>query len=130
MFSGAEVGLALILLVDDEAALRDLFKRVLEIDHHEVTTAADGNAALAAIRDKMFDLVITDLVMPDKEGIETIMDMKRLQPDLRIIAISGGGRGSAGDYLAMAAQLGAARTLEKPFSNQALLESVREVLAS
>jgi DNA-binding NtrC family response regulator len=119
---------ARILLVDDEDIVLRLFETVLELDHHDVTTASNGNGALAAIANGTFDLVITDLVMPDKEGIETIVEMRRLKPDLPIIAMSGGGRGNAADYLDMAAKLGARKTLAKPFSAQTLLDAVKDVL--
>lgn len=122
--------MARILLVDDEEIVLRLFETVLELDHHVVMTASNGNGALRAIAEATFDLVITDLVMPDKEGIETIIEMRRLRPELPIIAMSGGGRGSATDYLDMAAQLGAKKTMAKPFSTQALLDAVHEVLGS
>jgi len=121
---------ARILLVDDEEIVLRLFETVLELDHHVVTTASNGNGALRAIAEATFDLVITDLVMPDKEGIETIIEMRHLRPELPIIAMSGGGRGNATDYLDMAAQLGAKKTLAKPFSTQALLDAVHEVLGT
>lgn len=120
--------MARILLVDDEEIVLRLFETVLELDHHDVTTASDGNGALAAVTNGAFDLVITDLVMPDKEGIETIVELRKLRPDLPIIAMSGGGRGNAADYLDMAAKLGARKTLAKPFSTQALLDAVNDVL--
>jgi len=115
-------------LVDDEEIVLRLFETVLELDHHVVTTASNGNSALAAVATGTFDLVITDLVMPDKEGIETIVELRKLRPELPIIAMSGGGRGNAADYLDMAAKLGARKTLAKPFSTQALLDAVNEVL--
>lgn len=120
--------MARILLVDDEEIVLQMFEAVLQLDHHEVTTASDGNAALEAVANGTFDLVVTDIVMPDKEGIETILDMRKLRPTLPIIAMSGGGRGSAADYLEMAALLGAKRTLSKPFSTQELLDAVSDVL--
>lgn len=120
--------MARILLVDDEDIVLRLFETVLELDHHDVTTASNGNGALAAVAIGTFDLVITDLVMPDKEGIETIVEMRKLRPSLPIIAMSGGGRGNAADYLDMAAKLGARMTLAKPFSAQTLLDAVKEVL--
>lgn len=120
--------MARILLVDDEEIVLRLFETVLELDHHEVTTASNGNGALAALASGQFDIVITDLVMPDKEGIETIVEMRKLKPDLPIIAMSGGGRGNAADYLDMAAKLGARKTLAKPFSAQTLLDAVKDVL--
>lgn len=120
--------MARVLLVDDEVLVLQLFEAVLELDHHQVTTASDGNAALAALARGTFDVVVTDIVMPDKEGIELIVDMRKVRPDLPIIAMSGGGRGSSADYLEMAALLGARKTLAKPFSTQELLEAVRDVL--
>ncbi|MBI3568177.1 MAG: response regulator [Gemmatimonadetes bacterium] len=120
--------MARILLVDDETAVRQLFADVLEIDAHAVTQAGDGNGALAALEHGAFDLVVTDLVMPDKEGIETIIEMRKRWPTLPVVAMSGGGRGSAADYLELAAQLGAVATLQKPFATQVLLDTVRKVL--
>jgi len=121
---------ARILLVDDEEIVLQMFEAVLALDNHEVTTASDGNAAIAAVAAGDFDVVVTDIVMPDKEGIETIVEIRKLRPDLPIIAMSGGGRGSSTDYLELAALLGAKRTLAKPFSTQELLDAVRDVLGS
>ena len=122
--------MARILVVDDEPSIRDLVALVLELDKHEVVTAGDGNSALAEIDKSDFDLVITDLVMPDREGIETIISLRKSRPQLKVIAMSGGGFGNAGDYLALAAGVGAARTLAKPFTNDQLLKTVRDVLGS
>lgn len=122
--------MARILLVDDEEAVLNMFQEVLELDAHVVTTAGNGNSALAALEHGTFDLVITDLIMPDKEGIEMIVEMRQTKPNLPIIAMSGGGRGSAHDYLEMAAMLGARKTLAKPFAVDDLLTAVREVLAT
>ena len=120
--------MARVLLVDDEVLVLRLFEAVLELEHHDVTTASNGTAAMAALANGTFDVVVTDIVMPDKEGLETIMEMRKLKPDLPIIAMSGGGRGSSADYLEMAAMLGARKTLAKPFSTQELLDAVSEVL--
>ena len=110
--------------------MRELVALVLALDRHVVTTASDGNEALAAVEQGDFDLVVTDLVMPDKEGIETILTLRRMRPGLPIIAMSGGAIGKAGDYLEIAGAVGAARTLTKPFANRELLDAVREVLES
>jgi DNA-binding NtrC family response regulator len=122
--------MARILLVDDEAAVRELMAIVLQTEGHFILQAGDGNAALTALEANAVDLVITDLVMPGKEGIETIMDIRRRWPQLKVIAMSGGGRGSASDYLEMASHLGARRTLEKPFESEDLVKLVSEVLAA
>ena len=76
------------------------------------------------------DLVITDIVMPGKEGLEVLMALRKIHPPVKIIAISGGGRGDATDYLRMATKMGAARVLSKPFSNEALLAAIDAVLGS
>lgn len=120
--------MARILLVDDEPSVRTLFGEVLALDHHEVTTADDGAAALATLTHGTFDLIVTDIVMPGKEGIELIREMRQSMPDLPIIAMSGGGRGSAADYLQLASLLGARKTLAKPFSARELLDAVTDVL--
>lgn len=120
--------MARILLVDDEAIVLQMFEAVLQLDDHVVTTAGNGNQALAHLAAGTFDLVVTDLVMPDKEGLEMITEIRKMQPNLPIIAMSGGGRGSSADYLEMAALLGASRTLAKPFSTQQLLDAVSDVL--
>ncbi len=120
--------MARILLVDDEAILLRMFEAALQVDDHEVTTASDGNRALALLSAGAFDLVVTDLMLPDMEGLGIITEIRGKKPDLPIIAMSGGGGDSSGDYLEMAAQLGAKRTLLKPFSARQLLGAVSEVL--
>ena len=121
--------MARILVVDDEDSLRRLLKAVLERAGHEVTTAGDGFEAVRLVDAEPFDLVVTDLIMPEMEGIATIQQLRRLAPDTKIIAMSGGGRGSAGDYLDLVKQLGAAMTLLKPFTPEGLLDAVAQTLA-
>ena len=122
--------MARILVVDDDDSLRRLLKAVLERAGHEVTTAGDGFEAIRLVDAQPFDLVITDLIMPEMEGIQMIGQLRRLAPDTKIIAMSGGGRGSAGDYLELATQLGATMSLAKPFTPDTLLEAVRSTLES
>jgi CheY-like chemotaxis protein len=100
-----------ILVVDDDETFRRLLCQTLLRAGHEVLAADDGRGALRLYRQQPADLVITDLIMPEQEGLETILELRRLQPDLKIIAISGGGRMVPGDYLPIARHLGAARTL-------------------
>ena len=117
-----------ILVVDDEESLRLLLSRALQKAGYEVVTAANGAAAVELFRAQPADLVITDLVMPEKEGIETILELRQLQPGLKIIAMSGGGYMEAQDYLQMAGKLGAMGTLSKPFTAQRVQELVAELL--
>ena len=82
--------MAKILIVDDEEQLRDVLKTVLQDEGHEVVEAGNGNAAMEQFRLTPTELIITDIVMPDKEGLETIIDFRRIYPQVKIIAMSGG----------------------------------------
>lgn len=120
--------MAKILLVDDDLALRSTLRRILLRANHEVVEAEDGTQAVLAARGRSPDLVITDLIMPNKEGMEIMIEFKKEQPRIPVIVMSGGGRLDARDYLQMATRMGAARTLAKPFGAQELLSAVDEVL--
>ena len=121
--------MAKILVVDDNNELREMTSRVLRNAGHIVTGATNGNEATRLVQDNTFDLVITDLVMPEKDGIETIMELRRKIPALKIIAMSGGGLVAPENYLVIARQLGTAQTLAKPFSRDELLAAVDRVLS-
>lgn len=116
-----------ILLVDDNRELRCVLRKILVRAGYAVTEAGHGREALKLHKLQPADLILTDLIMPEMEGIETILELKRLQPGVKVIAMSGGGRVNASDYLNLAAALGAARTLSKPFSESELLDAVRDV---
>jgi CheY-like chemotaxis protein len=122
---------ATILLVEDDDGVRSLLHKALVAAGHEVEDAANGDIALAAYRRQPRDLVITDLVMPEKDGLETIIALRRINPTAKIIAISGGGRtlGLGQLYLDTAQSIGASRILAKPFTSAALLRAVSDVLA-
>jgi YesN/AraC family two-component response regulator len=120
--------MARILLIDDEETVRFTLAKILQREKHEVTTAANGVEAMKLVMRGKFDLVITDLVMPEKEGLETILEIRKILPELKIIAMSGGGRGSAYDYLKIASKIGADRTLTKPFSGDELREAISATL--
>lgn len=120
--------MARILLVDDEHATRRVIRRMLEAAEHEVTEAADGSDALHEFAAGSFDLVVTDLIMPGKEGIETIMEMRQSKPGTKVLAISGGGQFKAEGLLDMAGALGATGTLAKPFTSDELLAAVDRIL--
>ena len=117
-----------ILLVDDDESFRPMLHETLERFGYEVVVAVNGNEALDRYREQPADLVLTDVIMPDKEGLETIREIRRQWPDARIIAMSGGGRTSTDNYLKMARTMGAAEVLSKPFSNRDLLAAIEAVL--
>lgn len=117
-----------VLLVDDDEALRRVLSEMLRRAGYAVRVAEDGDVALKMLRQGPVDLVITDLIMPNKEGLETIRELRQIQPGLKILAISGGGRMPPDVYLLLAGHLGANQTLTKPFSSSKLLETVANLL--
>ncbi len=118
-----------ILVIDDDPAVREVVREMLRGEGHEVSTADNGRQALEALAAEVFDLVVTDLIMPEQEGIETIAEIRRRDPDIPIVAMSGGGRLGPGDYLETARFLGADATLAKPFGRQELIATVEALLA-
>jgi len=121
--------MAKILVVDDESHIRVMLKHMLEQDRHEVIEAENGSDGCRIYRDARPDLIITDLVMPEKNGIDMLLDLKKEYPEIRVLAISGGG-GITGsfDYLPIAKLIGARRVLKKPFGLQELRDAVGEAL--
>lgn len=117
-----------ILVVDDEKPLRDILELTLCDEGYQVLTAADGNEAMELARTVHFDLVVTDIRMPGKDGIETIKELRVLDRKLKIIAMSGGQPGGIGDYLTLAKALGASAVLKKPFSSDHFISTLRAVL--
>jgi DNA-binding NtrC family response regulator len=120
--------MAHILVIDDDTMLREVLRHGLERVGHQVSEARDGKTGLAVHQVDPVDLVITDIIMPGMEGLETIMELQRRFPSTKIIAISGGGMGKAGDYLALASKLGAHRIVPKPFAMATLAALVSELL--
>ena len=120
--------MASILLVEDDSQLRSMLKLFLTESGYEVSEAADGKRVSAMHQQQQFDLVITDVVMPDIEGLELIMELRRIDQNVPIIAMSGGGQRGGQAYLTIARKLGAQHVLTKPFSNQQLLEAVQLAL--
>jgi two-component system response regulator (stage 0 sporulation protein F) len=117
--------MATILLVEDDEQLRTMLKLLLAGSGYEVWETPNGTRVCDMYQQQRFDLIITDLVMPDLEGLEMIMELRRIDQKVRIIAMSGGGgQGRAEDYLRTAHKLGAKLTLSKPFSNKEFLEAV------
>lgn len=121
--------MASILVIDDDVQLQEFIQIVLEEAGHEVRCAGDGVAGLKAQRQRPADLVICDLYMPEKEGLETIRELHRDFPQVKVIAISGGNpRDGRMDFLPLAKQFGAAAALHKPFMPAELAEKVEQVL--
>lgn len=118
-----------ILIIDDEAPVRKMLKKLLEKSGYAVVTADNGNDGIRQFNAHGPDLVITDLLMPEKEGLETIRTLQHLQKDVSIIAISGGGMIDADTYLNLALKLGVAKTFAKPVDNALLLSAVQDLLS-
>lgn len=118
-----------ILVVDDEKLICEMLDILLSRAGHRVTTAFDGIQALEAVKTTPVDLVIADIVMPEKDGLETIMQLRQEHPSIQIIAISGGSRIGNADFLAMAAEFGACETFYKPLDKDALLCAVDKCLS-
>jgi DNA-binding response OmpR family regulator len=117
-----------ILIIDDDALVRDTVVRILGRKGYQTLVAPDGLRGLSVVRAERPDLVITDIIMPDQEGLATIREIRKEQPDTPILAISGGGRLGNIDYLKIARLLGADEILPKPFSPTELLELVRRCI--
>jgi DNA-binding NtrC family response regulator len=121
--------MAVILVIEDDDSFRNVLVQMLEKAGYQVLSAENGNLALKHCSESNPDLVLTDIIMPDKEGLETIQELLNLCPNLKIIAMSGGGKFGPNSYLPLAAKLGAKRTLQKPFMRDELLSTISEVLA-
>ncbi|MQA66878.1 MAG: response regulator [Alphaproteobacteria bacterium] len=120
--------MARILIIDDEELLRETIAQVLDDAGFETREASDGEEGIDKFRKSPSDLVITDILMPTKEGIETIRELRRLSSGVKIIAMSGGGHLLKTSYLDVARQLGANVVLKKPFEMRALLDAVNTCL--
>lgn len=117
-----------ILIIDDEEPIRFTLRAILQKAGYEIAEATNGEEGLALQREQPFDLIITDIIMPEKAGVETIIDLRSNYPDLKIIAISGGGRTRNLDFLKIAKQYGADKYLTKPFSRDELLAVIQSCL--
>lgn len=120
--------MARVLIIDDDELVLETMELALAGAGHDVQSARDGAEALKIALAMRPDLVVTDIVMPQREGLETIRALRRDQPEVRIIAVSGGGSSSKGDYLEVARKFGADRVLRKPFTPMALRRIVDDLL--
>lgn len=122
--------MARVLVMDDEEDLRRVLVRALEGAGHEAYEAGNGADGLHEIKTRAVDLVVTDVVMPEMDGLEFMRELGRLRPGMRVIAISGGGVWDKNSLLTVAGMLGAVKTLSKPFELDEFLKLVSEVLAA
>lgn len=122
--------MANILVIEDDQRMRQLMKYRLEREGHSVTDAPGGREGLEYFAQHPFDLVITDIIMPDQDGIETITALRERNPEIKIIAVSGGGAVSGHHYLALARKLGAYDIIGKPFRWEDMVRVVEHALGS
>ena len=118
-----------VLVIDDNPEVREFVRTILEAAGYAVDLAADGELGIALQRARPADVVITDIFMPNQDGLETVAQLRREFPRGKVIAMSGGGERVKGRYLATAAEIGAHRLLAKPFDADELLRAVRELLS-
>ncbi|MBI9076471.1 MAG: response regulator [Desulfatibacillum sp.] len=117
-----------ILIIDDEKEICTVFQMTLERAGYSVRSALDGDEGIRLFKENPAELLIVDIIMPEKDGIETIVEIRRAFPGVKIVAVSGGGRISSDEYLKMAKTLGANITLEKPVTRDVLLKAVKDLL--
>jgi len=118
-----------ILIIDDEPSIRSLLRQVFERQGYQVLVAASGDIGIRQFKENHVDLVILDLIMPEKDGIETIRELKALDADIKIIAISGGGVIKPELYLKLARKFGAIYSFQKPINNDEITDFVRTLFA-
>ena len=121
--------MARVLVVDDDRLVRVTIKLALQRANHEVLEAQDGLEAIEAVDHAKVDVVVTDIIMPEVDGIGLILALRKRAPGMRVIAISGGGRTQNMDFLRMAKALGAHLVLSKPFTAEEIQQAVEAVLA-
>ncbi|WP_286829729.1 MULTISPECIES: response regulator [Kordiimonas] len=118
-----------ICLIEDDPTIRKALSKVLEREGHFVAVCSNGREGLNIASSRRFDLVITDIIMPEVEGIEVIQKLRQHQPDLRIIAMSGGGRVGNTDFLEIAKSIGAHEVLYKPVTRTEVMQAIERCMA-
>ncbi|MFA6172608.1 MAG: response regulator [Kiritimatiellales bacterium] len=125
--------MAHILIIDDEPAVRKLFEQFMESSGHSVSSAANGREGILLLKKRQTDLVITDILMPEMDGLEFLLEIRKLHlelaVDVPVIAISGGMKSLPINFLKQAKSFGAARIFEKPVKLEEMLAAVRELLS-
>ena len=119
-----------VLVIDDNPDMRRTMQVLLESEGFAVSVAADGEEALRIQKSSPAQVVVTDIFMPGKEGIETIYELRRQFPQTKVIVMSGGSRVTGVDYFEVARELGAVKALKKPFAPGELIDAVRELTPS
>jgi CheY-like chemotaxis protein len=117
-----------ILIVEDDVELREMLKLSLARHKFTVVECANGREAITHFKPSITDLIVTDLIMPEEDGLKVIMKIRELKPSIKIIAISGGGKAGPGSYLNLAKVLGADAVFSKPFSVNELISKIYELL--
>ena len=117
-----------VLVVEDDRQMGEMICRAVEAEQWQCLDAANGNEAIRVCENETVDAVVCDLIMPEKEGVETIVEMRQRWPDLPVIAISGGGMRPGEYYLEIARRIGARATLSKPFEPDELIARLRTIL--
>jgi DNA-binding NtrC family response regulator len=120
--------MARILVIDDDQEIRSLLRDILEPEGFEVADAPNGRVGIKLFKQHSYDLVITDMLMPEQEGIETIAELQEKSPSIRIVAMSGGGSRGNLNVLVDAKRFGAAVTISKPFGPTEILDAVHAAL--
>ncbi len=120
--------MAHILIIDDDYAIRELLKEALKADGNEISDAVNGKEGVKTIRRQTTDLVITDIFMPEQEGVETIQEIRAMWPSIPIIAISGGGQYQQHSMMTLCKKIGADKVIQKPFDLADFREEVRNML--
>ena len=119
-----------ILIIDDNSDFRDTLSDLLKREGYQTVEASEGNEGISIIKNNQVDLVITDMIMPGKEGIETIIELRDTYPDVKIIAVSGGGRHLPEKYLPIAKKFGVDFAFAKPLETKVFLNAVAQLMAS
>jgi DNA-binding response OmpR family regulator len=121
--------MARILVIDDDEIINDMIVQMLSEAGYEAEGAKDGSLGLKLLASKPFELIVTDIIMPEKEGLETIVAIRKKSKTIPIIAVSGGGKQGPAHYLLLAKQFGADYAFQKPFDRDAFLGAVRDCLS-
>ncbi len=121
--------MACILIIDDDKQFQSMLTQLLERNGYGVINASSGKSGIEMLNSNSIDLVITDIIMPEKDGLETITELLENHPELKIIAVSGGGRTIPDNSLKAALMIGAVQSLKKPVDCEKILETIKNVIA-